>query len=65
MSAFFKTNLGRIVLSFIKAFGASMIVLAPGILWAPDFNAARAALIAAVIASLDTAFKAMQIAIQS
>lgn len=59
---FFKTGVGRVLLSFVKAFAAAFIILVPGILAAPDFAAGKAAAVAALIGALDAAFKGFQIA---
>lgn len=46
--------------SFLRAFGAAMIVLFPGILSAPDLNGAKALAVAALFASLSAGFRALQ-----
>ncbi len=51
------SNAGR---SFLRAFGASLIVFLPGLLKAPDVNAAKALAIAAGIASLTAGLRAIQ-----
>lgn len=47
--------------SFLRAFGAALIVLAPGILSAPDLNGAKALAVAALFAALAAGFKALQV----
>jgi hypothetical protein len=47
--------------SFLRAFAASIIVLAPGILAAPNLNRAVAIGIAAVMASIAAGLKAIQV----
>lgn len=47
--------------SFLRAFAGSLIVLAPGILAAPDLNGSVALGIAALIASVAAGLKAIQV----
>ena len=65
MKAFLRTPIGRIIVSFVKAFIAAFIIFVPGILAAPDWNAQKSAIVAAIIAALDAAFKAIQIALEN
>jgi len=51
--------------SFLRAFGAAIIVLAPGIWLAPDLNAAKALAISALFAGLTAGFKALQVFVPS
>jgi hypothetical protein len=55
----------KLVLSFVRAFVAAFIVLVPGILAAPDFNAGKAAAIAALVGALAAAARAVQAGIAS
>jgi hypothetical protein len=50
----------QVVLSFVRAFVGSLIVLVPGILAAPDFSTAKALGIAAVIAAFTAGLRAVQ-----
>ena len=50
--------------SAARAFIGAFIVLAPGVLYAPDFNTGKAALIAAVIAGGTAAIRVIQHALQ-
>ena len=50
----------KVGLSALRAFLGAFAALAPGIWMAPDFNAAKAAGIAAVVAGLTAAFRAVQ-----
>lgn len=47
--------------SFLRAFGASLLVLIPGLLSAPNFSTTVALSIAALIASLTAGLKAVQV----
>lgn len=47
--------------SFLRAFGAALLVLAPGILSAPDLNGAKALAVAALFAAFAAGFKALQV----
>ena len=50
----------RVALSFVRAFVGSLIILLPGILAAPDFSAAKALSISALIAAATAGVKAVQ-----
>lgn len=50
----------RVALSFVRAFVGAFIILAPGILAAPDLTAAKAAIVAAFIAAVTAGFRAIQ-----
>lgn len=47
--------------SFVRAFVASVVVLLPGLLAAPDFATAKGLAIAAIIASVVAGLKALQV----
>jgi hypothetical protein len=47
--------------SFLRAFVASVVLLAPGVLAAPDLNQTKVLGVAALIASLAAGFKALQV----
>ncbi len=47
--------------TFLKAFGASVVVLAPGVLSAPDLNQAYALGVAALFASVAAGVRAIQV----
>lgn len=47
--------------SFLRAFGAAVLVLAPGIFSAPDLNGAKLLAVAALFAGLAAGFKALQV----
>lgn len=47
--------------SFLRAFGASLVVLAPGLLGAPNFNGAKLLAVSAVFSALTAGLKAIQI----
>ncbi len=51
--------------SFLRAFGASILVLAPGVLAAPNLNAAYGLGVAALIASVTAGLKALQVLVPS
>ena len=55
-----KTLLEKAALSAVRAFGAAVIVLAPGILSAPDMHGALLLATAAVLAGLTGAVRAIQ-----
>jgi hypothetical protein len=46
--------------SFLRAFGAALIVLFPGVLAAPDLNGAKALAVAALFGSLTAGLRALQ-----
>jgi hypothetical protein len=46
---------------FLKAFGAALVILIPGVLAAPDLNQAYALGVAALFAALAAGFKAVQV----
>lgn len=46
--------------TFLRDFGASLIILIPGILAAPNFNEAYALAVAAIIASISAGIRAIQ-----
>lgn len=46
--------------SFLRAFGAALIVLLPGIFSAPDLSGAKALAVAALFAALTSGFRALQ-----
>lgn len=56
-----KELLRQVGREFLKAFGASVVVLAPGVLAAPDLNQAYALGVAALFASVAAAVKAVQV----
>lgn len=47
--------------SFLRAFGAALLVLAPGIFSAPDLQGAKLLAVAALFAALTAGFKALQV----
>lgn len=47
--------------SFLRAFGGSLLVLVPGFLSAPDLNAQKSMAVAALIASVVSGIKAVQV----
>lgn len=47
--------------TFLKAFGASLVILAPGVLAAPDLNQAYALGVAALFASVAAGVRAIQV----
>lgn len=50
----------KLAWSFARAFGASLVVLLPGIWAAPNFDAAKALAISALVASITAGFRAAQ-----
>lgn len=48
------------LLSFVRAFLATLIVLLPGVAMAPNFNLAKAAAIAALVAAVTSGLRAVQ-----
>lgn len=50
----------KVGLSAARAFLGAFVALAPGIWMAPDLSAAKAAAVAAVVAGLTAAFRAVQ-----
>jgi len=50
----------KVGLSFVRAFAASLIVLLPGILAAPDLSAAKGLAVAALIAAVTAGIRAIQ-----
>jgi hypothetical protein len=56
-----KTLLAAAGREFLRAFGASLVVLIPGVLSAPDLNQSYALGVAALFASLAAAVKAVQV----
>jgi len=56
-----KNLLEKAGLSFLRAFGASVLILSTGVLAAPNLDQAYALGVAALIASLTAGFKALQV----
>lgn len=56
-----KSLLEKAGLSFLRAFGASVLVLSVGVLSAPNLNQSYALGVAALVASLAAGFKALQV----
>lgn len=54
------TFLKRIALSFLRAFGASLLVFAIGIAQAPEWSFSRAAGLAALVAAVTAGLRAVQ-----
>lgn len=54
------SDIRRIVWTFLQAFLAAFLVLAVGIVNAPNLNEAKAALISAVLAALAAGFSAVK-----
>jgi hypothetical protein len=59
-----KTPWQRIVIAFLQAFLATFVVGITGVLWAPNWSAAKAALVSLVIAALTAGFKALQVLLE-
>ena len=51
------SNAGR---SFLRAFGASLVLFAPGVLYAANLNESKAIGIAALVASIAAGFRVLQ-----
>lgn len=60
-----KNLLEKAGLSFLRAFGASVLVLATGVLSAPNLNESYALGVAALIASVAAGIKAVQVLVPS
>jgi hypothetical protein len=54
------TFLKRVALSFVRAFGASLLVFAIGLAQAPEFSFSRSAGLAALVAALTAGLRGVQ-----
>jgi len=58
------TFLKRVALSFVRAFGASLLVFAIGLAQAPEFSFSRSAGLAALVAAVTAGLRAVQHAVE-